>query len=944
MRTDWSTQTKALWAKTGDEGAWLNLPRHMMDSAAVGEQLWTSWLAPGLRQRLEYNLHLQDDGIEFSGWLAGVHDIGKCTPMFQGQLRQRPGMERHIHRLVDAGFLLRDTTKHDWYPHSTGSEIIIQRWMKEHMDNAPRRHVTHLAAIAGAHHGLPSSMDSDRACNAEFQHMDAVWVTVQDELMENLITYTSSQNVLSRVLEHRISRPDQMILTGLVIMADWLASNQQHFPLSISDAVSSRRRAEDALESLSLTMPIQWPHLPQDANEAFVHRFDWPEGRAARPAQTETLRAARELNGPGLICLEAPMGSGKTEAALAAAEVMAKQTGRAGIIFAAPTMATSDALLSRVKDWAESVVNTEDSQVTSLFLGHSKQALNEEMQNLRRASYGIQHIDEDDPTTAGTVVAHQWLSGRKLGMLANIVVGTVDQVLFLALQAKHAMLRHLGLSGKVVVVDEVHAYDAYMNAYLERALEWLGAYDVPIILLSATLPHSIKARLVAAYARGLQQSNISAEDITSSGTNYPVITAAGKEDVKTITTQAPPTHYRATVELLADELESLANIMHNVRDHGGSLLVLCNTVGRAQEAYALAQEVVGDDSRLLHSRFIAVDRVHLERELVAELGPPGADRHVRPQRRIIVATQVVEQSLDLDFDVLVTDIAPMDLLLQRLGRVHRHQRPDSARPLWAQQPKMWVRGIEDPGSDHHPPEFGYVQELIYTRAILLKTWALLQERIDTQGIEIPQDIPKLVQATYGDAPIVPAAWSDAMEYAQMQLEAQQSDARNKAKTFMFPAPRAARSMRGLWMDQTRDIAQNEVSEAQGLAQVRDTDPTLEVLVTQKVPGGYRILPWIAPSETILTPESVPDEQQAFILASCSLRLPHSFSYPNIFDQALDELEEHTDAGWHHSHFLKGQLQLMFDENLRTVLAGKTLRYDRTLGLIEELSDDPKEHD
>lgn len=943
-KLNWSHQAQALWAKTGEEDTWLNLPRHMMDSAAVGELLWTEWLAPGIRKRLEQNLALREEGTHFAGWLAGIHDIGKCTPMFQGQLRERPGLERHIHRVLDAGMLLRDTTQLDWYPHSTGSEIIIQRWLREHVNNVSRKLTNDLGAIAGAHHGLPSSSGFDRACRAEFQQMDPIWFSVQDELMQKLIEYTSSHSALLQVVGQRISRPDQMILTGLVIMADWLASNQQHFPLSVSNDASSRQRANQALAELSLTVPLQWPDLPDDPSQAYAERFQWPSDRGARPAQTETLRAARKLNGPGLICLEAPMGAGKTEAALAAAEVLARKTGRGGVIFAAPTMATSDALLSRVKDWAESIVATDEGQVTSLFLGHSKQGLNEDMQRLRRASSDIRNVDADYDSTNGEVIAHQWLSGRKLGMLANIVVGTIDQVLFLALQAKHAMLRHLGLSGKVVIIDEVHAYDAYMNAYLERALEWLGAYHVSIVLLSATLPHAIKARLVAAYARGLRQSNVSTEEIIPSGTEYPIITAADQDGARTLAVQAPPTQYRASIELLADDLKSLASIMHRVRKHGGALLVLCNTVGRAQEAYALAQEVVGDDSRLLHSRFIAIDRINLERELVSELGPPGDAGVPRPQRRIVVATQVVEQSLDLDFDAIVTDIAPMDLVLQRLGRVHRHQRSASERPTWAQQPRMWLRGFEDPGSEAQPPEFEYVQELIYSRAILLKTWALLRQRIASDGIEIPQDIPHLVQAVYGDVSIVPAAWNQAMEQAQEELEAQQADARNRAKTFMFPAPRAARSMSALWMDQTRDIAQNEVSEAQGLAQVRDTEPTIEVIVTQQVPDGYRILPWIDPSETILIPESVPDDRLAFTLASCSLRLPHSFSYPDVFDQALDELEEHTDAGWHHSHVLQGQLQLMLDEDLRTVLAGKTLRYDRTLGLIEEVADDPKEHD
>jgi len=454
----------------------------MMDSAAVAELLWDIWLAPGVRSRVtkDLNLNSVEDGRKLVGWLAGVHDVGKCTPMFQGQLRQIPDREDYIHRVLDAGLPLRDTSQHDWYPHATGSEVILERWLTQHIDHATRLKSGHIAAITGAHHGLPSSRGYIRACQAEFSAMDPMWLAVQDELIDGMTDYTASREVLTTVVGQRVTRPDQMILTGLVIMADWIASNQDYFPLSPSENADSRERAAIALEHLALTEPVAWPSLPESPNAAYVARFSWPTTWQAKPAQRVALEAAAALDGAALICLEAPMGSGKTEAALMVAEALAERTGRGGVLFAAPTMATSDALLTRIKSWADSVVGQDRPQVTSLYLGHSRQALNEDMRNLRKQSRAIRSIglDESDDD-AGSVIAHQWLSGRKLGMLSNIVVGTVDQVLFLALQSKHAMLRHLGLANKVVVIDEAHSYDAYMNAYLQRALEWLGAYNVP---------------------------------------------------------------------------------------------------------------------------------------------------------------------------------------------------------------------------------------------------------------------------------------------------------------------------------------------------------------------------------------------------------------------------------------------------------------------------------
>lgn len=136
--------------------------------------------------------------------------------MFQGQLHERPGLERHIHRALDAGLPLHNTTKHDWYPHSNGSEIIIQRWLREHLDNVSLRNTNHFAAIAGAHHGLPSRHGFERACRAELQQLDPTWRTVQYELMNKLVAYTSSHNVLLKIFRQRVSRTDQMLLTGLI--------------------------------------------------------------------------------------------------------------------------------------------------------------------------------------------------------------------------------------------------------------------------------------------------------------------------------------------------------------------------------------------------------------------------------------------------------------------------------------------------------------------------------------------------------------------------------------------------------------------------------------------------------------------------------------------------------------------------------------------------------
>ncbi len=248
--------------------------------------------------------------------------------------------------------------------------------------------------------------------------------------------------------------------------------------------------------------------------------------------------------------------------------------------------------------------------IASLFLAHSKSHLNTQFRSLPR----LDNIHD----SAGAVVAHEWLSGRKKGILANAVVGTVDQVLFMALQSKHMMLRHLGLAQKVVIIDEVHAYDAYMSQYLEMALTWLGHYRAPVILLSATLPHSRKEQLAAAYLRGLKgrKSSVSLE---RSGGSYPVVSMAQKTGV-TVHAAAPSARdQQVRIQLLEEGEEAIRGALRQTADRGGCTAVVCSTVDRAQRVYEIAKELVGDDAVLLHSRFTTRERVAKETVLLDEL-------------------------------------------------------------------------------------------------------------------------------------------------------------------------------------------------------------------------------------------------------------------------------------------------------------------------------------
>lgn len=930
MGTDWTARAESLWAKTGDAPEdWLSLPRHLEDAAAIAPYLWDDWLVPGIKEWLDDELGLESDGAALLAWLAGVHDVGKCSPSFQAQLVGRPDMAAFADRVVEAGLPLGPPLLHDErYPHSAASANALERWLPSAVPEVGRRGAKRLAEIVGAHHGLPAR---SRPKKAAAVNVDESWRTVQAELLSRLTEQTGAEPVLKRLNFKRMRRPHQMVLTGLVIIADWIASNQDLFLLNPSSSDSSAERAADAWRALDLPAPWMLADLPTDPVSAFRQRFDWPEGRIPWPVQQHAVEAARSLAGPGLICVEAPMGVGKTEAALVAAEELARRTGRCGFMIAAPTMATSDALFTRVGAWARRAGAA--GPPASLFLAHSKASLNRDVAALPRRGLGTQSVGVDEEGTTGNVVAHQWLSGRKKGLLSTIAVGTIDQVLLMALQARHAMLRHVALASKVVVIDECHAYTAYMNRYLGRALHWLGAYGVPVVLLSATLPHAVKVELIDAYRGGLTGKKPEANDVPRSGLAYPVLTLADEAGVRVQPAPESGRRQQVRVEPLGEDAAALESVMCRVAEEGGCLLVVCNTVARAQQSYLIAQRLVGDEARLLHARFTVAQRLEKEQELLDDLGPTSRRGAGRPERRILVATQVVEQSLDLDFDAMVTDVAPVDLVLQRAGRVHRHRRPAEDRPEWAQRPRVWVRGVETFGDQASAPVFQASQEYVYARAALLATVGVLSLQADGTTVNIPQDIPKLVSDAYDGRPPLPDGWRDDWEAADDEWQAKQKEQRDRAESFLLPAPReGSGDFESLWPVDS-NAADTAKGEAAGLAQVRDSEPTLEVLLTRTVPGGYQ--PLTAEPDLVVAQGRTPSWALAHEIALSSVRLPRRFSRPTLFERALDELERDTDAAWQHSSLLKGQLQLSLDEQGRVQLAGQSLRYDLELGLVEE---------
>lgn len=707
----------------------------------------------------------------------------------------------------------------------------------------------------------------------------------------------------------------------------------------------------------------------------FFHRrfAGLPENARLRPAQLEALRAALGMDDPGLLIIEAPMGNGKTEASLLCAEVMAAKSGAGGVAYLLPTMATSNAMFSRVEEWLKTVPDSKGGSMQSMQLLHSKASLNPDYSKLR--SWGSTWMgDEAEVYVEEGVIAHQWFAGKKRGLLSSFVVGTVDQLLMAALKVKHVQLRHLGLAGKVVVVDEVHAYDAYMNTYLDRILTWLGAYGVPTILLSATLPANRRGELIRAYRgkdRKSARNNSRRKDIPQAPCEesgcpaYPLITAV------TYTGSLDQGMYRMCEDLSAgtnvivqemeDDDRALVAQLNDLLSDGGCACVLRDTVSRAQSAYQKLRKAFGVSCvKLVHSRFIAVDRMRNDAELLCLLGP---DSDSRPDKLIVVGTQVIEQSLDIDFDVMITDIAPIDLLLQRMGRLHRHQRGEgqSHRPEKLRQARCYVVGVED--WSEAPPRLAKGIDSVYPKALLWRSMLALRTKADGSDaatINLPHDIAMLVGLVYslgnnrGWSLSVDAGqeWADALQSAEKELLESRESAQGRARAWLLDKPkkRKGSSLIG-WL---RD-SYSALDDVRARAAVREADESIEVVAVQGLEGEFRLLPWVVDVQgsrpnggSLGNGYGVPDDEAARLAANCTVSLPPRLSSVRSYREVIDALESQVQIpGWQESRWLQGQLVMVFDSECNSVVETSScvyrLHYSEEAGL-ELVSVDRKGED
>lgn len=506
-------------------------------------------------------------------------------------------------------------------------------------------------------------------------------------------------------------------------------------------------------------------------------------------------------------------------------------------------------------------------------------------------------------------VVHQWFLSSKRRLLANFAVVTIDQLLMAGLQRKHLMLAHIALSGKVVVIDEAHASDDFMNTYLDSVLSWLGAYQAPVIVLSATLTSERRKQMMRAYAAHRAEE---IDGIHFDAHDYPLVTVIPRDEspiVKQVVQETKPGRSVRWSWMPAD-LDSLTRSVDEAVADGGCALVVRNTVADAQ-ATTVALSGLGLDVILNHAGFLAADRARNDEDLAAMFGKNGEQR---PAKAVVVATQVVEQSLDIDFDVMFTDLAPVDLLLQRIGRLHRHGTAHR-RPASLTEARVFI--LADVTDEQRPPQGSSGSVVVYGMHHLLRTAAALIQHGET--IRLPADVSPLVAAALGSDEIGPAAWQGQMTKAAAEHAGKIEKQRDKASTWCvrpWLAEADDRYELGQWM-----ATSSEYDEIQMGAVVRDTEPSIEVLVVALTPNGETAIrpPWLADTLTeteTLDTSTLPTDDLAREIASWSVRLPARLCRWGLDEATIKAID--TDARtrrwlWRRHPLLKGELLLAMEQ-------------------------------
>jgi CRISPR-associated endonuclease/helicase Cas3 len=680
-----------LWAKTtkADEPGKTVLS-HMNDVRAVATLFLKS-----------YTRFLHGYATAQFGTFAGLHDIGKVSPGFQAKCAkwiEKTGMDNNFGVPYEKD-------------HSKVSQYTLQTiFQKKGMKTEPSEL---WAAILGAHHGKLHKQ------GINLNPSDSEWQNRREEIVS---AFLGDSNLPNFPIDD--SWPFLWWLAGLVSVSDWIGSDEDWFPVAQeTTSADSAQNAVRAINAIAFDIPILKKGL------SFGEIFQDDKGRSFE-ANDLQLKAVQTIIAPGLYILEAPMGMGKTEAALWCVYKLMLEGKALGFYFALPTQATSNRIHLRVTDFLDKITKgTAQSRLV-----HAGSWLLDEIKVPLIRPQSIDSTNEKEAIRD----AIDWFASKKRGLLAPFGVGTVDQALMSVIAVKHFFVRQFALAGKVVILDEVHSYDMYTGTLIKTLCDRLLTLGCTVILLSATLTKESKKRFVGVTDDANQEQ-------------YPVISGQNIQPIEVLKPQPKTVQIR-----IRSGDDSLVAALEKAKQ-GASVLWVCDTVNKAQEMFdrAIMEKQSTIEIGLLHARFPVFRRQELEEYWMEKLGKNN------PERRgcILFSTQIVEQSVDLDADFMVSELAPTDMLLQRMGRLWRHRREN--RPV--DKPEMWIVAEDSSFEEFKKETAGKIKKMfgtksaVYAPYVLLRSLELWKEKV---SIELPDDIRNLLEDTYKTNDNDPKGWLD----------------------------------------------------------------------------------------------------------------------------------------------------------------------------------------
>ncbi len=736
---------------------------HMIDVALVAEAI-IDQLSEQERELVCSPFIDNEDPVAILICLIALHDIGKITPGFQQKLAGRVTLP-----FDTEAYPINDYSGYE-SSHSKSGVCILSRYLKSKVPTlggiAAKKVTVSLASAVASHHGT-ILWNKSYAGKPIKSHGAENWIDLQIKACDWVSQFFDVDWQKVNIDNSKVTKEWFVYCAGLCSVADWIGSDDEKFDY-IDDYYSELTNRKRGAQALVTKLSLKCANLSSyESNKNQPISFDSRFGFKPNALQTFIGAISKQSQPSKLTVIETPMGSGKTEGALYLAESLIRYHGYQGLYIAMPSQATANQLFTRTSNFVDKLPD-KTGKIQSHLL-HSNAELNDDYQEIRAAS-----VDFGQGRQGGKyndIVANQWFVGRKKKLLSSFAVGTIDQAVMSGLKLDHFFVRLFSLSGRVLCVDECHAIDSFQLRQLCNLLGWAGLLNIPVILLSATLPESMRLQLCQAYMgdKSLTLASKPYPRVTYVNENNQVKTESLLEQFKQETAdknksyniELRPTAQQFIIHNMADDALTMLT-----KAQGGVITCLVNTVNHAQALTRLVKKkLVEMESSVevevitFHARYPIRQRLEIEEKIVELLGPNNSEREKHNPNRptnnkavILIGTSVLEQSLNYCSDVFLTELAPMDLILQRLGRLHRHSVNDYVRPELFKQAKAYVYLPEGELTEENQETWlDKGSAFIYAKSILVKTVEVLRNKANEQqqlSVSLPEHIDGFVNDVY----------------------------------------------------------------------------------------------------------------------------------------------------------------------------------------------------